>query len=65
MNKNKRSKKLTLNKETLRSLNEARLGRVVGGGSWACTVHTACVTDCPYCPYEPDTWHSEYTACSC
>ena len=59
----KRAKKLTLHRETLRSLDEGRLGRAAGG--WGNTEHTFCATDCPWCPGETYTVPTEYTLCGC
>jgi hypothetical protein len=55
----KKAKKLSLHRETLRTLRLGRLEAVVGG-SMNCSEHTFCVTDCPWCP--GDTY-TNLTAC--
>ena len=60
----KKARKLTLHRETVRSLSEPSLGQVAGG-SWACSGHTFCVTDCPWCPTDTYTQPTEYTVCNC
>lgn len=60
----KKAKKLTLHKETVRSLSDPSLIQAAGA-SWACSAHTFCVTDCPYCPWETYTQPSEFTVCGC
>lgn len=51
----KSPRKLTLNRETLRHLEEWSLQGAAGatGSCWFThTQHTECNTDCPYCPTE-------------
>lgn len=61
----KKAKKLTLSRETLRGLEQGQL-KGVAGASWGCSIHTFCVTDCPWCPTETMTQYTEceYT-CDC
>jgi natural product precursor len=40
------SKKLTLNKETLRRLDERELGEVAGGSNMGCNSKYSCPSDC-------------------
>lgn len=44
--KKRKLTKLSLNRETLRRLQERHLGRVQGGE----TGNTYCLTNCPWCP---------------
>lgn len=61
----KRIKKLTLHRETLRSLAQGQLEKVAGA-SYQCSIHTYCVTDCPYCPTETFTaWTACEWTCGC
>lgn len=54
----KHGKKLTLHRETLRSLEEGKLGKAAGGTMGS--NHTFCNTDCPWCPTDQMTQSSCY-----